>query len=95
MHGGTLTRCKYCRAIISLVQVVKPGTVPHEFMWVPIEIPPVLGVLDGNGDERLVVPRLRKIVTCTILTPQEAKERAVSDLILGSELHRHYCTSEG
>ena len=98
MHGGTITRCKHssCRAVISMVEILKPGraaksgTAPVVTQWLPIQLPPVLGWLGGSGD-KLVVPRLRKIVSCEIVTPDEAKGYPTSDLILGSEPHSLYC----
>lgn len=89
MHGGTLTRCKYCPAVIALVRVVKAGE--RDSSWMPIDVPPVLGRLGGETPDRLVIPRLQKIVACRIITPEEARTAPVSDLILGSVPHWATC----
>lgn len=80
-----MTRCKRCPAVISLVELAGGK-------WHPIDLPPVFGHLRGDElKDRLVVPRLRQVVACTIITPEEAAELPISQLVLGSVSHFATC----
>lgn len=88
MSRNPLTRCKKCPAVISLVQL-------ESGKWHPINLPPVFGHLRGDElgqlKDRLVVPRLKTVVACNIITPEEARDLPISQLVLGSVSHFATC----